>query len=131
MNSAGRGSRHWQPASRDSGNQRVRTLQASIDAVVNAIGKVQEDLRTRPHGPVPLHLRDSHYKGAAKLGHGSGYKYPHDYSGNYTPQRYVPEGAVSGPYYEPTGNGYEAELVRRLRAWEQAGEEDGLSSGEG
>ena len=101
------------------------------NAVINAIGKVQNDLRTRPHGPVPLHLRDTHYRGAAKLGHGSGYKYPHDYPGNHTPQQYVPQGAVSGPYYEPTANGYEAELTQRLEAWKQSGDEDGASSGEG
>ena len=87
------------------------------NAVVKAIGKVQEDLRTRPQGPVPIHLRDSHYKGAKALGHGRGYKYPHDYPGNYVKDTYVPEGATSGPYYEPTGNGREATLRERLERW--------------
>ncbi len=85
------------------------------NAVVKAIGKAQADLQNRPQGPVPLHLRDSHYKGAKHLGHGRGYRYPHDYPGNYVPQEYVPEGAVSGPYYEPTENGLEAEIQDRLR----------------
>lgn len=98
------------------------------NAVVNAIGQVQKDLKERPQGPVPVHLRDTHYKGAAKLGHGRGYKYPHDYPGNYVPQTYIPEGAVSGPYYRPTDNGYEAELRKRMAAWDRA-EDDPSSEG--
>lgn len=85
------------------------------NAVVKAIGKVKEDLQTRPHGPVPLHLRDSHYKGAKHLGHGKGYQYPHDFPGGYIPQQYIPDGAASGPYYEPTENGHEAEIRERMR----------------
>jgi putative ATPase len=87
------------------------------NAVVKAIAKVQEDLRTRPQGSVPIHLRDSHYKGAKALGHGRGYKYPHDYPGNYVKDTYVPEGSTSGPYYEPTGNGREATLRERVERW--------------
>jgi putative ATPase len=87
------------------------------NAVVKAIGRVSEDLRTRPQGPVPLHLRDSHYKGAKALGHGKGYKYPHDYPGGYVHDTYVPEGATSGPYYEPTANGREAAIRERLERW--------------
>ncbi|HEU4754209.1 MAG TPA: replication-associated recombination protein A [Armatimonadota bacterium] len=87
------------------------------NAVVKAIGRAQEDLRTRPHGPVPLHLRDSHYAGAKRLGHGKGYRYAHDYPGNYVPQTYIPEGAASGPYYEPTENGNEAAIKERLGRW--------------
>jgi putative ATPase len=87
------------------------------NAVVNAIGKVQADLKSRPQGPVPMHLRDSHYKGAKALGHGRGYKYSHDYPGNYVKDTYVPEGATSGPYYEPTGNGREATLRERVERW--------------
>ncbi|MCC2668278.1 MAG: ATPase, family [Armatimonadetes bacterium] len=85
------------------------------NAVVKAIAKVQHDLKTRPQGSVPMHLRDSHYKGAKALGHGRGYKYPHDYPGNYVHDTYVPEGAVSGPYYEPTQNGREATIGERLQ----------------
>jgi putative ATPase len=93
------------------------------NAVVKAIGKVKEDLRTRPQGPVPLHLRDTHYKGAARLGHGKGYKYAHDYPGNYVSQTYIPEGAASGPYYEPTGNGNEAAIQERLADWKTRSDE--------
>jgi len=90
------------------------------NAVVSAIGKVQADLKSRPQGPVPLHLRDSHYRGARQLGHGQGYKYAHDYPGNYVPQQYIPDGAASGPYYQPTENGHEAEISVRLDGWRSA-----------
>jgi putative ATPase len=87
------------------------------NAVVQAIGRVQADLRERPQGPVPAHLRDTSYRGAQHLGHGKGYRYAHDYPGNYVPQQYVPEGAASGPYYTPTGNGHERAVSERLAAW--------------
>jgi putative ATPase len=87
------------------------------NAVVKAIGRAQADLRDRPQGSVPVPLRDTSYRGAAKLGHGHGYKYPHDYPGGYVPQSYLPEGAASGRYYEPTGNGAEAPIRERLEQW--------------
>lgn len=94
------------------------------NAVVKAIAKVQEDLKSRPQGPVPLHLRDSHYKGAKSLGHGKGYQYPHDFPGGYVYDTYVPEGATSGPYYEPTQNGREAAIRERLERWRGAKPEE-------
>lgn len=87
------------------------------NAVIKAIDRVQADLRDRPQGPVPIHLRDTSYRGAKRLGHGRGYRYPHDYPGNYVPQTYVPEGAASGPYYEPTENGNERQIADRLKNW--------------
>lgn len=87
------------------------------NAVITAIGRAQADLRDRPQGPVPRHLRDTSYPGAQRLGHGDGYLYPHDFPGNYTSQQYVPEGAMSGPYYEPTANGHEQLIRERLREW--------------
>jgi putative ATPase len=95
------------------------------NAVVEAIARVEADLRNLPQGPVPSHLRDTSYRGAKQLGHGKDYKYPHDFPGNYVPQQYIPEGAASGPYFDPTGNGYEAELRRRLQNWRdpEAGDE--------
>ncbi|MBR7188509.1 MAG: replication-associated recombination protein A [Clostridia bacterium] len=64
---------------------------------------------------VPVHLRDTHYKGAEKLGFGEGYKYPHDYPGHYVEQTYAPEEARDLPYYTPSEQGFERE-IRRLRA---------------
>ena len=63
---------------------------------------------------VPVHLRDTHYKGAAALGSGEGYKYPHDYPGHYVRQRYAPSGAEEANYYIPSEQGFEQE-IRRLR----------------
>ncbi|MBI3909604.1 MAG: replication-associated recombination protein A [Armatimonadetes bacterium] len=100
------------------------------NAVVRAISKVQQDLRERRQPPVPPHLRDTSYRGASALGHGAGYKYPHDYPGSYVPQQYVPEGATSGPYYEPTDNGHEATVRERLEAWRRRGGEKARPDGE-
>ena len=63
---------------------------------------------------VPLHLRDTHYKGADKLGFGIGYRYPHDFPGHYVDQQYAPPGA-RGPFYIPSEQGFEKE-IRALRA---------------
>ncbi len=71
------------------------------NAATVAIGRAMEDIRTRGAAPVPLHLRDSHYPGAARLGHGRGYLYPHDFAESQVPQEYAPADARSGPYYEP------------------------------
>lgn len=79
------------------------------NAAYVAIEQALRDVREKGHGAVPLHLRDRHYKGAEKLGHGAGYKYPHDYPGNYVQQRYLPEG-VDVEYYFPTENGQERRI---------------------
>jgi putative ATPase len=89
------------------------------NTVIQALGRAQEDLRTRPHGPVPAHLRDTHYRGARALGHGAGYRYPHDAPAGYVAQSHLPDDAVSGPYYEPTDHGHEAVIRERLRTWRE------------
>ncbi len=80
------------------------------NAVTLAIHAAREDVRERPALPVPVHLRDRSYPGAARLGHGAGYQYPHDYPGAYVAQDYL---GAARTYYNPTPRGYEA----RLRAW--------------
>ena len=60
-------------------------------------------------------LQDSHYKGAAKLGHGQGYLYAHDYPGNYVKQQYLPDGMEDISFYHPTENGYERRIKEHLR----------------
>jgi len=77
------------------------------NAVIKGIDRALADVERRPVGQVPPHLRDTHYKGAAKLGHGKGYKYPHDYPGNYVDQQYLPDELVGAVYYQPSGNGQE------------------------
>jgi putative ATPase len=89
---------------------------AKSNAATIAIGRAMEDIKTRGAAPVPAHLRDTHYQGSKKLGHGQGYLYPHDFPGNYIPQEYAPEDACSGPYYEPTDNGQEAKIKARMES---------------
>ena len=78
-----------------------------------AVWSALEDVRSRPAGPVPAHLRDAHYAGASKLGHGEGYRYPHDYEGAWVAQRYMPEGFDAVRYYEPSSRGREEQLAVR------------------
>jgi len=79
-----------------------------------AINRANKDVAERKGPPVPKHLRDASYPGAKALGHGKGYKYPHDFPGHYVEQEYLPKDAVSGPYYEPTQHGHEARFKQRL-----------------
>ena len=81
------------------------------NASAMAIWKASEDVRSGRTLPVPEHLRDSSYAGAAKLGHGKDYKYSHDYAGGFVEQQYLPE---ERRYYEPVERGYEAEIKKRL-----------------
>ena len=69
--------------------------------------------------PVPGHLADTHYKGAAKLKKGEGYKYPHDYQNHYVPQQYLPDDLVGPVYYEPSDQGGEKEIRERRRSREK------------
>jgi len=81
------------------------------NAVYLGIDRALADVKEqRTHG-VPVHLKDAHYKGASKLGHGEGYKYAHDYPQHYVDQEYMPHEAV---YYEPTLQGYEAKIKERM-----------------
>lgn len=76
-----------------------------------AIGKAREDVRQGRTLPVPAHLRDSHYRGAEKLGHGKDYQYSHDFPEGYVKQEYLPE---ERRYYVPVDRGYEAEIRKRM-----------------
>ncbi|MFR8121747.1 MAG: hypothetical protein ACLU77_08300 [Waltera sp.] len=64
--------------------------------------------------PVPAHLQDAHYKGAAKLGHGTGYKYAHDYPNDYVEQQYLPYELSGREFYQPSGNGYEVKIREHM-----------------
>ncbi|GAA2211916.1 replication-associated recombination protein A [Nonomuraea monospora] len=83
------------------------------NAVVKAIGAAIGDVRKGLIGQVPGHLRDAHYPGAAKLGHGDGYKYPHDFDHGLVRQDYAPEQVRERRYYEPTRHGAEAPVAER------------------
>lgn len=78
-----------------------------------AINHALEYVRQHGHGEVPLHLKDSSYKGAKNLGHGTDYLYPHDYPGAYVDQRYLPEG-VEERFYHPVNRGYEKTIKAYL-----------------
>ena len=83
------------------------------NAVVMAIDRAMDDAKTMRHENVPEHLRDTHYKGAEKLGRGEGYQYPHDFPGHYLPQNYRPAGLEGADYYVPGELGFEKELQKR------------------
>lgn len=70
--------------------------------------------------PVPIHLRDTHYKGASKLGNGKGYRYPHDYPGHYIEQDYMPPSVQTETYYHPTEMGQERKIAERHHALQVA-----------
>jgi putative ATPase len=76
-----------------------------------AIDTAMSDVRTRRVLPVPVHLRDAHYGGAKRLGHGEGYQYAHNHEGGFVEQDYL---GTDRTYYEPTDRGFEAELQKRL-----------------
>ncbi len=93
-------------------------LAPKSNAAVLAIEAALTDVRKGLAGPVPAHLRDAHYKGAAKLGHGKGYQYPHDLPGAIAAQQYAPDAVHGKRYYEPTRYGAEAryaDIVERVR----------------
>lgn len=99
----------------------VATAPKSNSACV-AIGRAMEDVEKERQGSVPTHLRDASYRGAARLGHGAGYKYPHDFPGHFVQQQYLPDELVGRVYYEPSANGYEKHISERLAKWREARE---------
>jgi len=74
---------------------------------------------------IPTHLQDAHYKGAAKLGHGVGYKYAHDYKNHYVEQQYLPYELTGKEFYRPTGNGYEVKIAEHLKKIKREAKEGG------
>lgn len=80
------------------------------NSAVNAIDKAMRVVRETRTPPVPAHLQDSHYGSAEKLGHGIGYKYAHNFKNHFVKQQYLPDGLTDEVFYEPSENGYEAEI---------------------
>jgi putative ATPase len=83
------------------------------NAVIRAIDAASADVRAGRIGPVPGHLRDAHYGGAKKIGHGSGYKYAHDEPFGIAQQQYAPDVVADAEYYQPTALGAEAGVKER------------------
>ena len=84
------------------------------NSVVMAIGSAMEDVQDRAEEPVPIHLRDTSYRGAKALGHGVGYKYPHDFPGHYTMQEYGPPSVKGRHYYIPGELGQEKSIREQM-----------------
>jgi putative ATPase len=94
-------------------------LAPKSNAVVVGLGAATADVKAGGIGRVPPHLRDGHYHGAATLGHGRGYVYPHDVPGGVAEQQYLPDDLLGREYYRPSGHGAEAawrDIAARLRA---------------
>lgn len=82
------------------------------NSVVAAMGAATADAQRGQLGEVPLHLRDTHYQGASRLGNGEGYLYPHDFPGHWVQQNYMPEGFTDTVYYRPGQLGFEQHLTK-------------------
>lgn len=81
----------------------------------NAIFAAMDEVRQSGNLPIPAHLQDAHYKGAAKLGHGVGYLYAHDFDKHYVEQQYLPYELNGKEFYKPTDNGYEKKVQEHMK----------------
>lgn len=88
---------------------------ASYAALMNAI----KDVHNVPYITIPKKLRNAHYPGSEKLGHGVGYSYPHDYTGHFFPESLMPEELKGKKYYRPSDQGFEKKINERLEKWEK------------
>lgn len=79
------------------------------NSAIVAVDRAMEYVESHPPYRIPSYLMDAHYKGAAKLGHGKGYQYSHDYPYHYSGQQYLPDEAAGMRFYELSDNGLEAE----------------------
>ncbi len=84
------------------------------NSAVNAIFAAMESVKTK-RTSVPPHLQDAHYPGAGKLGHGTGYKYAHDYPNHYVEQQYLPDEVLEEKFYELSDNGYERQIKEHFK----------------
>ena len=89
-------------------------LAPKSNAAITAIDSAIAQIRREGAPPVPAHLRDAHYQGAKGLGHGKGYKYPHDDPAGIAGQQYLPDGLDGTIYYEPTSHGNESHIGKTL-----------------
>ncbi len=79
-----------------------------------AVDRAMQAVKETANATVPVHLQDSHYKGSAKLGHGEGYLYAHDYPNHYVEQQYLPDALKDQVFYQPTEIGYEKKIKEHL-----------------
>lgn len=88
------------------------------NSVVMAIDEAMADAEKGGYGPVPVHLRDTHYAGSERIGSGQGYKYPHDFPGHWVQQEYMPPEVKGKKYYRPSDMGHEATILKNHQARE-------------
>ena len=88
------------------------------NAVCAAVDAAMADAEKGGYGPVPVHLRDTHYAGHDRIGSGDGYKYPHDFPGHWVKQVYMPPEVRGKKYYRPTEMGHEATILKNQQARE-------------
>lgn len=97
------------------------TLSPKSNSAISAIDAAMEDVRSGKSGQIPAHLRDAHYQGAASLGRGIGYQYPHSFPGHWVPQQYLPDTLKNRRYYKPAITGkYEHALSQQLEKLKKA-----------
>ena len=96
------------------------------NAAYLALERALDDVRGRPHEPVPLHLRNAVTGLMRGMGYGAGYKYSHDYEGHFETQAYLPPELSDRKYYEPSDQGSEAAIAERLRRWWGVGSSETL-----
>ena len=88
------------------------------NSVCAAVDAAMADAEMGGYGPVPVHLRDTHYAGHDRIGSGDGYKYPHDFPGHWVRQEYMPPEVKGKKYYKPTEMGHEATILKNQQARE-------------
>ena len=88
------------------------------NSVCAAVDAAMADAEKGGYGPVPVHLRDTHYAGHDRIGSGDGYKYPHDFPGHWVKQEYMPPEVKGKKYYKPTEMGHEATILKNQQARE-------------
>lgn len=88
-----------------------------------AVEEALEEVRKSGNLPVPAHLQDSHYKGAAKLGRGIGYQYAHDFPNHYVNQQYLPYELSGREFFRPDGMGYEIKIKEHMKKLKKGGSE--------
>ena len=93
------------------------------NAACEGIFQAMETVKQTGNLPVPTHLQDAHYKGSAKLRHGVGYKYAHNYKNHYVKQQYLPYELSGKEFYKPTGNGYEVKIREHMKRIKKEAEE--------
>ena len=97
------------------------------NSACNAVFEAMDAVKNQRSMPVPAHLQDSHYGGSAKLGHGIGYKYAHNYPNHYVKQQYLPDGMEGQVFYHPSENGCESKIGEHMRFLRESVRDDSES----